>query len=201
MCNMSIKIDLGDNQFTIIDEIDSDLAHLKWHILSGRYAARKITINKKTPNRKRVYIYLHQIIFERKYGQKSSDKEVADHKNGNILDNTRDNIRITTRPESGYNRKGWGKSGYKGVFANGKKWLAKMTLNGRVKYLGTFNTPEEAYAAYCKEAKEHHGEFINLGHKSQETCPRCNGLGHIYILGDDDTPCPDCDIKEGDLPY
>lgn len=198
---MAITISLGNDQFAIVDEIDADLATFKWHVLSGRYAARKITINKKTPNRKRVYIYLHQIIFERKYGKKSDDKEVADHKNSNILDNTRDNIRIANRYENAYNRKGWGKSGYKGVSASGKKWVANITIRGEVKHLGTFDTPKEAYSAYCSTARKYHGEFINLSHKSQESCSRCNDQGYIALNGDNDIPCPNCSSFEDIIPY
>lgn len=48
-------------------------------------------------------------------------------------------------------------SGFKGVSRskNGKRWLAKI-INC---HLGTFDTPEEAHAAYMSAAKEVFGEF------------------------------------------
>jgi hypothetical protein len=37
---------------------------------------------------------------------------------------------------------------FKGVYAVGNKWQAKIKVSGKQKYLGTFNTPEEAAQAY-----------------------------------------------------
>lgn len=57
------------------------------------------------------------------------------------------------------------KSGYKGVCwhkASGK-WIAQIDVNGKKKYLGIHNTPELAYASYCKAALEMHGKFACLG--------------------------------------
>lgn len=157
---MTLQIPLGNGKFATIDEIDADLADFKWHILSGRYAARKITINKKTPGRKRVYVYLHQIIFERKYGRKSSDQEVADHKDGKILNNTRKNIRPATRIESARNRSSHNASGFKGVYPSGRRWVARIGVNYESKYLGTFDTPEDAHQAYKNATIENgFGEF------------------------------------------
>jgi HNH endonuclease/AP2 domain len=53
------------------------------------------------------------------------------------------------------------KSGVKGVCwhkATGK-WIAQITIRRKSKYLGVFDTKEEAQAAYLAAAKEHFGEF------------------------------------------
>ncbi len=39
------------------------------------------------------------------------------------------------------------------------KWKATIGHKRRKIYLGRFDTPELAYAAYCAAAKELHGEF------------------------------------------
>jgi hypothetical protein len=52
------------------------------------------------------------------------------------------------------------RSGFKGVFPNGSGWLAKIKDNGKTFYLGTFSTPSLAHEAYCKSAREIHGEFM-----------------------------------------
>jgi hypothetical protein len=57
------------------------------------------------------------------------------------------------------------KSGFKGVcwFERDSNWVAYICANGKRKNLGYYDTPEEAHAAYCKAAKELHGEFANFG--------------------------------------
>lgn len=55
------------------------------------------------------------------------------------------------------------KSGYKGVHWDntGKRWGARIHVNGKSIYLGNFDSPEEAAEAYDKAARLHHGEFAN----------------------------------------
>lgn len=57
------------------------------------------------------------------------------------------------------------KSGFKGVSWHTKrsKWRATIRTLGKYSHLGYFDTPEEAYAVYCREAITRHGEFANLG--------------------------------------
>lgn len=52
-------------------------------------------------------------------------------------------------------------SGYKGVTYNkhAKKWTAQIRINWEMKYLGLFNCPTAAHFAYCRAAKQYHGEF------------------------------------------
>jgi hypothetical protein len=52
-------------------------------------------------------------------------------------------------------------SGYKGVYwyEDRKKWRAQIGYQGKVTNLGSFDTPEEAHAAYCEAAHRLHGEF------------------------------------------
>lgn len=55
-------------------------------------------------------------------------------------------------------------SGFKGVTwsRHRKKWQAQITFQGRNQYLGGFDTPEAAHAAYAAAAIKHHGEFARL---------------------------------------
>jgi hypothetical protein len=50
-------------------------------------------------------------------------------------------------------------SGFKGVSANKKRWSASISAYKKRKHLGTFDTPEEAHAAYVVAAATIHGEF------------------------------------------
>lgn len=89
----------------------------------------------------------------------------VDHRNGNGLDNRRENLRVCTQAENLANRPKARKntSGFKGAYRSGKKWAAIISDGGkRVKFLGTFETKEEAARAYDRAALEKWGEFAVL---------------------------------------
>jgi hypothetical protein len=87
----------------------------------------------------------------------------VDHEDGNGLNNTRDNLRPATRPQNQHNARtrSDNTSGYKGVYWSNREgvWKAQIRINGRRKYLGRHDTPEDAYASYCEASKKYHGEF------------------------------------------
>ena len=93
---------------------------------------------------------------------------MADHINGNGLDNRQENIRICTMSQNMMNR---GKTrdnstGYKGVYKAGDSKLnpysAKIQKDGKVYCLGHYGTAEEAARAYDKKAIELFEEFAVL---------------------------------------
>ena len=64
--------------------------------------------------------------------------------------------------QNGYNQIRHNPYGFKGITYDGsrsKPWRAQIRIKGKKTNLGRFNTKEEAYAAYCKAAHEHHAEF------------------------------------------
>ena len=79
-------------------------------------------------------------------------------------DNRIENLREATRSENCRNVawKKHNKLGIKGVFRHPQsphKFMAQITINGRPKYLGLFNTPEAAHAAYVEASQQFHGDF------------------------------------------
>ena len=77
----------------------------------------------------------------------------VDHIDGDRLNNRLNNLRLATTLNNLSNRVA------KGFYPSGKKYRAVITHNGVYQNLGTFETPEEASAAY-KSAKRHMcGEF------------------------------------------
>jgi hypothetical protein len=89
--------------------------------------------------------------------------EDVDHINCNKSDNRFNNLRLATRGQNVANTglKRHNKSGFKGVCykPRARVYYAQITKNGKVHYLGRFQTPEEAHAVYVRAANQMHGEF------------------------------------------
>jgi len=85
----------------------------------------------------------------------------VDHRDGNGLNNTRENLRVCTPQQNAWNRRGH--TEHKGVWSyNSKKnpWIASICIGGIDIHLGSFKTIEEATEAYERKAKEVHGDFF-----------------------------------------
>lgn len=86
---------------------------------------------------------------------------IVDHRNGFRDDNRWANLRKASKPQNGYNAKVRtdNTTGVKGVFPYKGKFRAKINVEGKPKYLGTFLTVEEAAAARSSAELLYHGEF------------------------------------------
>lgn len=129
----------------------------RWHLDTLGY------VRNYNSKRKPTLIFMHNVIMDLDVGE-------VDHKKSGIKyrsDNRKKNLRKATHSQNMCNR-GLAKnntSGYKGVFkiSNSNNWQALIILNKKRVYLGSFSSPELAHKAYCKAAKELHGEFSNFG--------------------------------------
>jgi len=77
-------------------------------------------------------------------------KQFIDHVNRDRLDNRVSNLRLVTNQENAFNR------GAKGYYKNRNKYVAKIIVNGKHIYLGSFETKEEASNAYQQAKLIHH---------------------------------------------
>ena len=86
-----------------------------------------------------------------------------DHEDNEPAHNWIANLRPATMPQNRGNSKvrSDNLTGLKGVHkARGcESWVARITQEGRQKYLGSFRSPEEAHAAYAAAAVEVFGEY------------------------------------------
>lgn len=106
--------------------------------------------------------FAHRIAFAIFHGHWPT--ETIDHINGKKLDNRIINLREASRSQNQSNRPKQknNTSGFKGVTRHRDGWMAKIKLNGKTHYVGTFKTPEEASAAYAAAAKTIHGDFARV---------------------------------------
>ena len=88
----------------------------------------------------------------------------TDHRNGNGLDNRRENLREATTAQNNRNRHR--NSGYKFKGATFKeregRWAAQICVNGKKIWGGYHPSELEAAIAYDALAKKYHGEFARV---------------------------------------
>jgi len=102
---------------------------------------------------------IHRLIWIYVYG---SIPNQIDHINGIRDDNRLCNLREVTHQQNMMNQaKRSSNKTYKGIYlsSNKKKWVAEICFNYKRKYLGTFDTPEQASEVYNNAAKEIFKEF------------------------------------------
>ncbi len=104
-------------------------------------------------------IYLHKLIAEKFLASdKSKVRRLVGTKNGDKLDCRLDNIVYRSRATASRMRKTSSNTGFTGVYREHRRFRAVISVDGKAKHIGMFDTAEEAAAAYNKVSKEHFGE-------------------------------------------
>lgn len=86
-------------------------------------------------------------------------KHSIDHINGNKSDNRLANLRDvddTRNQQNRFSARVDSQSGLMGASPYRNRWKSQIRINGEVKYLGVYDTPELAHAAYIQAKKQHH---------------------------------------------
>jgi hypothetical protein len=157
-------IPLTKGQFAQVDDADLNWLnqwtwYASWDKRGKHYYARRQENLVEGGKRKQRPVSMHRQIL----GLERGDKRKGDHKDpSQTLNNQRNNLRIAkTDNESNANRnlQSNNPTGFKGVSKIGNKYRSRIGTNGKIKNLGTRDTPEAAHTLYVAAAQEQFGEF------------------------------------------
>lgn len=83
-----------------------------------------------------------------------------DHADNDSLNDRWANLRLATTQDNSNNRRQWRRLENlpKGVHRQGSRFVGRIRVNYKLRHLGTFDTPEEAHAAYCAAARLAYGD-------------------------------------------
>lgn len=151
-----LALPLSNGGVTIVDASDfGKVSGYSWHAVRRQHTTY---VRAWIPESRR-HEYLHRFL--------TGFPEV-DHRDGNGLNNRRQNLRSATPKGNAQNqRKRISSSTFKGVsrsFRNGKvRWLAQIRdASGKKINLGRHSTELQAACAYDAAAKEFHQDFANV---------------------------------------
>ena len=154
-----IAIPLSRGLFALVDEEDYSKVHpYTWCASRKRYTDMVMAPIRGQRNR---FVYLHRVIMAPPKGF------LVDHRDGDGLNNRRENLRVCTVAENNRNRRRMQRtntSGVRGAYwsAERARWEATISVNDRTVHLGRFRTKEEAHAAYAVAAIRFYGDFAGV---------------------------------------
>lgn len=151
---------LTQEKFAIVDFEDYEIVNqYNWHAVKCNTKWYAVAwINKMN-------MKLHRFILKLPKA-KNNLELIVDHKNGNGLDNRKCNLRICNHQQNiMHMEKQKNKSSqFKGVSWHKirKKFVARIRINGKLKYLGQFENENQAAFVYNNMAEKYFGEFAVL---------------------------------------
>jgi len=139
--------------------VDGVLYHKKWVKKNGAVSQRR-KVNMFKPNLNTGYVQVmvrgkrlsvHRVVWEYFNGPIPEGMQV-DHKNGIKHDNRLENLRLVTPRQNAQNTKQHRSGRLPGCsFHKGhSKWSSRVTVDGRTRHLGYYDTEQEAYEIYKK---------------------------------------------------
>ncbi|WP_342238101.1 HNH endonuclease signature motif containing protein [Inquilinus sp. OTU3971] len=144
-------------------DLDPETGIVRWRVNRGPAKAGSIAGTVRTDGYMTIGIdgrryLLHRVVYLLHHGHWPAG--ILDHVNGDPRDNRPINIRLATVSQNGANkRRATSKSGFRGVYQRWRKWLAQISVDGRLRSIGMFSTSEDAARAYDRAAVEAFGQF------------------------------------------
>jgi hypothetical protein len=150
-----IKLTQGKEVF-VDDEDFEGLSKYKWYAQKSKatYYVRRSFINEQGYQ---INPSMHREI------TRCPDEMQVDHIDGNGLNNCKSNLRIVTPRQNSQNKHSIKKSPYVGIYfdENRQRWVAKIAVNNKIKYLGTYKNPLTAHKAYVRALKKINEPFVS----------------------------------------
>jgi hypothetical protein len=129
----------------------------------GDYLFITVAGNRNNAAHRLAWIYVH--------GSIPSEMQI-DHIDRNPKNNSIANLRLANGSQQAGNKcvQKISRSGFRGVnFHKSKqRWRAYIKINQKYRHIGYYDTPEQAYKAYCLEAVIAYGEFASK--EMQQAC-------------------------------
>lgn len=153
------KIALTKGKVALVDDADYEwLSQWKWCAHQSRDGQRWYAVRRTYGGPVRLFMKMHRVVM----GVPSHID--VDHKNGNGLDNQRENLRVATKVQNTRNQKlrSTNTSGYKGVSRSAGRWAAVLYVDYTQIYIGCFDDKRVAARAYDFAAMIHFGEFARI---------------------------------------
>lgn len=155
----ALRIELSDGRFALIDSSDAEKVLSRTWTLKPRDDRNGFyAVSPEVRDGKRTQIRMHRFIID------AEPDVLVDHRNGDGLDNRRENIRKCSREQNNRNRRPG--ANLKGAHFCGegrrKPWKALIRVDGKNFYLGHFESEHQAALAYDEAALKYFGEFANL---------------------------------------
>ena len=160
-------IHLTRGKITAVDDEDFEwLSQWKWSAHRVKKKSQVLWYAKRTEGHRGPTIFMHRQIMDRIQGGSEVGKYIVDHRDGDGLNNVRQNLRSCSYSQNfGNSKKTRGTvSKFKGVawHRRDEVWVSSITCNGKSYWLGTFDSEQAAAKAYDEAAQEHFGEFARL---------------------------------------
>jgi hypothetical protein len=153
---MAREIPVTGGHVALVDDCDYErVSAVKWYMHKNRgggiYARGRVG-----PERR--------LTLMRRFILGATGAESVDHRDGNTLNNTRENLRLATTSQNMMNSAPKKGRRFKGVFRynRGPRWLVLIGVDGRQRRVGVFDSEEDAARAYDGAARKLHGEFARL---------------------------------------
>ena len=147
------KIKLTQGRVALVDDADFERVNqFKWYAHTPnnvQWYARRAVSQKPTK-----IVLMHRLILS------APNDMLIDHRNGDGLDNRRQNLRLVTRSENAQNQRQVKKTAHlKGTYNCSGRWRSQIKLLGQPIHLGYFKTEQEAANAYDEAAIKYFGSF------------------------------------------
>ena len=114
----------------------------------------------KLVKHKGVFTGAHRIIFFLRHG---FFPEMVDHIDGNVSNNSIENLRAATRSQNGMNSRRYSSntSGYRNVYKDKHSFTVRLKVNGKLKSLGNYEDIELAGLVAEEARAKFHGQFAH----------------------------------------